>query len=61
MPTKTVRAKRLLNREAEFERLAENARTSTMREEYRATAAQYRRLAVAEAIGAGAVGRELPK
>jgi hypothetical protein len=39
--------------------LAEDAATSVMQEEYRATAAQYRRLAVAETISAG-VADELP-
>jgi hypothetical protein len=61
MSRKLTRAKRFLDREAEFERLAEAARTSTMREEYRATAAQYRRLAVAEAGSAGTGDRERPK
>ena len=59
MSRQLVRAKRFLDREAEFERLAEDAGTSVMQEEYRATAAQYRRLAVAEAISAGAAD-ELP-
>ena len=44
-----IRAKRILNHEEEFERLAEIAVTATVRAEYQAIAAQYRRLALAEA------------
>jgi hypothetical protein len=61
MSGKLDRAKRFLDREAEFEQLAETARTAMIREEYRATAAQYRRLAVAEAGGAGSAEPKLQK
>jgi len=49
-----IRAKRILNHEADFERLAEAAPTAAMRAEYRDIAAQYRRLALAEANRADA-------
>jgi hypothetical protein len=49
-----IRAKRILTHEVEFERLAEIATTTTMRAEYQAIAAQYRRLALAEANRADA-------
>ncbi len=61
MSRQLTRAKRFLDREAEFERLAESARTPTIRDEYRATAAQYRRLALAEASSAGSADSHLPK
>jgi hypothetical protein len=49
-----IRAKRILNHEADFERLAEIATTAALRAEYQAIAAQYRRLALAEANRADA-------
>jgi hypothetical protein len=49
-----IRAKRILTHDVEFERLAEIATTAAMRAEYQAIAAQYRRLALAEANRADA-------
>src|SRR5712672_2428813 len=49
-----IRAKRILTHDVEFERLAETAATAALRAEYRAIAAQYRRLALAEANRADA-------
>ena len=49
-----IRATRILTHDVEFERLAETATTAALRAEYRAIAAQYRRLALAEANRADA-------
>jgi hypothetical protein len=49
-----IRAKRILTHDVEFERLAETATTAALGAEYRAIAAQYRRLALAEANRADA-------
>lgn len=52
-----TRAKRLLGHEAEFEHLAEIGEAASLRAEYQAVAAQYRRLALAEANSADAADR----
>jgi hypothetical protein len=49
-----IRAKRILKHEQQFEHLAEIAATAAVRAEYQAIAAQYRRLALAEANRADA-------